>query len=459
MALLYLDLLARWKWALLVVAVMAALFAYPLTIDPNAIFLVQSGSGGGVNELILAGLWGSLLLSIDTARGVPRVWATLPLRSDQVALVVWGFSVFACPVVATGAFAAEGLLVWFASGDASTLGLVPLALLNTVAYAGFAHLMFCEFRTRSSHRWRRELGRSAYFAVLGGSYFFISLFPGRWTVASPLPFIVLGIGLAAAAWSLVRTRVFLRSQRADRKPTGAPVGLSLGKLRMPGSPGPLLAQKAPYPAAEGARLGVLASLFILLPVTLLVAAAGLRPERPGGAGLVGGWTAAEAGYSLMICLVFGSLFIVFLAAHPWLNALRALRALPFGAHRVALACLKPAAAAYAGVIAVLIVPMAILLGAELRGVLWAVVLIVPAATALSLAAFLRWGYAVVMGAVFGLIPASVLVRRVDPRYLADPPLLAGSVLALLMIGGGYLIFVIVLRRSPSAYRPKNVPWF
>lgn len=456
MALLYLDLLSRWKWALLVVAAMAALFAYPLTIDPNAIFLVQPESGGGVNELILAGLWGSLLLSIDTARGVPRVWATLPLRSDQVALVVWAFSVFACPVVATGAFAAEGLLVWFASGEASTLALVPLALLNTVAYAGFAHLMFCEFRTRSSHRWRRELGRSAYFAVLGGSYFFISLFPGRWTVPTPLPFIVLGVGLAAAAWSLVRTRIFLRSQRADRKLPAGSASLPLAKLREPGR---LMVQKAPYPAAEGARLGVLASMFILLPVTVLVAAVGLKPERLGGAGLVGGWTAAEAGYSLMICLVFGSLFIVFLAAHPWLNALRALRALPFGAHRVALACLKPAAAAYAGVIGVLIVPMAMLLGAELRGVIWAVVLIVPAATALSLAAFLRWGYAVVMAAVFGLIPASVLVRRVDPRYLADPPLLAGSVLALLMIGGGYLIFVIVLRRSPSAYRAKNVPWF
>lgn len=450
---LYLDMIARWKWALFAGAALSVLLSWGILTDPEASFLSRGTSPPGVNELILASLWGSLLISIDLARGTARVWATLPHRTSSLALAVWILGVLTFPLVATFVYTAMAAYAWLDGGELEKVLLAPLALLNTLTYSGLAQLLFCESRTAGLPRWRRDAGRLCYLLLLGGSYFAIGLYPPDWLDLGAVQAALLLAGFAATAASLPRTRRLLASLRAGErisKPAMGKAGSGLGRQ---------LSGLVRGPGSEAALMGLLAALAFLAPVALIVAALRRSPELADRLLSLGGWNHIDLGFSLMICLIFGVVFVGFFAAHPWMNALRALRSLPYGPGRVAWSCLRPALVAILAVLAGISWPMFWLLGPELGPLLWYVALLSPGLAVVGCAGFLRWGYAVVMLAVFGLIPVSLAVRRLDSSLLASPPVPGLAVGGALFLALSYALFVLTIVRSPAAYRHKHVPWF
>lgn len=450
---LLLDLLWRWKWALLAGSLISALVSWGILSDPETSFFARGGNPFGAGELILAGLWGSLLISIDLARGTARVWAALPLRPPAVSLAVWWLSVMTFPLISTFVFTALALYAWLDGGDIHRAALAPLVLLNTTAYAGFAHLLFCESRTWDRPRWRRDSARLGYLLLLGGSYFAISLYPADWDRLGGVQASLIVTGLLAAAVGLPATRSMLASLRGgERRAT-----LTLG--RGTSDPARRLARLVRGPLTEGLLLGLLAALVLLAPVALAVWTARRRPEVADRLLSLSGWNPADVGFSLMICLVFGVVFVGFYAAHPWMNALRALRGLPYGPGRVAWTCLQPALVSVLTVLIAISAPMAWLLGPGLRPLLWYVAFLSPPLAVATCAAFLRWGYAVVMAGIFALIPISLAVRRIDSSLLHSPPRVELATSGLLMSLLATALFLLTVVRSPSAYRSKHVPWF
>jgi hypothetical protein len=103
--------------------------------------------------------------------------------------------------------------------------------------------------------------------------------------------------------------------------------------------------------------------------------------------------------------------------------------------------------------------MAWLLGAEWGPLLWYVAMLSPGLAVAACAAFLRWGYAVVMVGVFALIPISFAVRQGDATLLTSPPIAALATAGGLLLAFAYGAFLLVLVKSPAALRHRHVPWF
>ncbi len=449
---LYLDLLWRWKWALAAGGLISSFLAYRIVEDPQFTFLARAGSASGVNELILASLWGSLLLSIDSARGTARVWATLPIRSSRVSLAIWGFSVLTFPLISALVFTAIGIESWLDGGDPAVLSLVPLLLLDTISYSGFAHLFFCEFRSPSLSRWRRESARAAYLLLLGGFYLAIRLYPFQWEMRLFPEVAVLLAGLAAGALGISRTSAMLSDIRSGGQDSQS------RRFRSP-SFSAIMNWVRGGPILEGALFGALGAAMILAPLSLIAWVLHQSSEFLSDLLNLSGWSQVDIGFSSMVFLTFGAVFVAFYAAHPWMDALRALRSLPYGPHHVASKCLLPAIAACATLFAILILPMAYLLGPELREMLWFVGLVSPGLAIVACAAYIRWGYAVVIVGVFGLIPMSIAIRSVDPSMLLAPPIVELGAIGATLLVAGYLVLYGTILTSTAAYRRKHVPWF
>jgi hypothetical protein len=313
-------------------------------------------------------------------------------------------------------------------------------------------LFYCEFRTPTLSRWRRELARAAYLLLLGGYYLAIHFYPFQWRMNLFPEVTVLLLGLGAAVWGIPRTSRMLSEIRLSgtksrtRRFRSTSLSSMLGWVRG----GPMI---------EGALFGAFGAAALLVPIGLAAWGRSRSPEFFADLLNLGGWSRIDIGFSLMVFLTFGAVSIAFYAAHPWMNALRALRSLPYGPHRVASKCLFPAIAACAALFAILAVPLMLLLGPDLRELLWFVGIVSPGLAVVACAAFIRWGYAVVIVGVFGLIPMSIGIRSVDPSMLLSPPLIELGITGVVLLVIGYLVLYTTILKSAAAYRPRHVPWF
>lgn len=450
---LYLDLIWRWKWALAAGALISGFLSYRIVNDPEFTFLSSAGSASGVNELILASLWGSLLISIDTARGTPRVWATLPIRSSGVSFVVWAISVLTFPVLSVSVFLLMALAALLDGIHPTSITLTPLALVDTVAYAGLAHLFFCEFQNTGLNRWRREIARAIYLLLLGGFFVGIRFFPYRWEGLTPNHILVLLIGLVACAAGFLRTRDMLLANHGAGQLSKPRV------LRSRFSAARLLSGIQGGPIAESTVLGLVGGAVLLTPLGVVAWISRRQPDLFYEILNFGGWSQADFGFTLLVLLTFGVVFIGFYAAHPWMNAIRALRSMPYGPHRVAMKCLVPSMISATVVMMLVGGPLWGLLDEGLTGVLWFMVLISPGIVVVACAGYLLWGYSVVMIGVFGLVPASVAIHNVDSLILMAPPIAQLASTGIALIGAGYFLTYFAITRSQAAYQDKHVPWF
>lgn len=428
--------------------------------------------------LTLAGAW---TFAHDLRRGYGRVIRTLPVGARQLAGASWVVSVALLPAIAAAALAGAILSVmpFGPSYWPMSLSSAPQALLEGVALAGTFYLLIVLTNADSKKdswsealRWVYIFGLIFLLAWMAGHG---PRFYNRWGSREGGKLLILGLGLCAAALSLVSSPHLL-DRRISARSHGAG-GRAAKSSRAPGVfPSRGLSMAAPW-----LRPFVYSLAGALLLLLLMAWSGGNNTGLPADRGkltplLLFGEGRSAGGllpvfvmdYDVIFSLIIIYMVVGVQAFKRHLASLRAYRCLPLSAARLAAYLVRSIAMPYvAGAVVVLALPLVL----RSRGSLNCVSALAFAIGLASLACGLRIRFGVsfsvflvplLVAWIFSSAFSSHMAGPPSARYFVPAVLLPSGIenpifdtILALLIGLGYLLIRQGIAVSSRPYRAAD----